>query len=100
MGKRKISILKTPIEGGWLFRVKIVDLDGSSSEHQVTLEEEDYRRLTAGKTDPERLIEESFKFLLEREPKEAILNRFDLTVISHYFPEYEEEIKNRLRLRL
>jgi hypothetical protein len=34
--------------------------------------------------------------LLEREPKESILNRFDLSVISRYFPEYEREIKKRL----
>jgi hypothetical protein len=41
-------------------------------------------------------VEESFRFLLEREPKESILRRFNLTVISRYFPEYEREIKTRL----
>jgi hypothetical protein len=41
-------------------------------------------------------VEESFRFLLEREPKESILRRFNLTVISRYFPEYEREIKGRL----
>ncbi|MFQ6117921.1 MAG: hypothetical protein ACE5LQ_06610, partial [Candidatus Bipolaricaulia bacterium] len=68
-----------------------------------TLKEADYRRLTdtqktgtSGKVGPERLVEQSFRFLLEREPKEAILKRFDLTVISRYFPEYEEEIARRL----
>jgi hypothetical protein len=34
--------------------------------------------------------------LLEREPKESILTRFDLSVIGRYFPEYEREIKRRL----
>lgn len=96
MGKRTISILKKPVEGGWLFQVSVVEADGSTSEHQVTLKESDYQRLTAGRIAPERLVEESFRFLLEREPKEAILSRFDLTVISRYFPEYEEEIKRRL----
>jgi hypothetical protein len=27
--------------------------------------------------------------LLEREPKEAILRRFDVSVIGRYFPEFE-----------
>ncbi len=96
MSADKISILKTTAKDGWLFRVTVVEADGSASEHQVTLKESDYRRLTAGRVDPERLVEESFRFLLEHEPKEAILSRFDLTVISRYFPEYEEEIRRRL----
>jgi hypothetical protein len=41
-------------------------------------------------------VRRSFEFLLEREPKESILARFDLSVISRYFPEYEDEIKRRL----
>ena len=45
---------------------------------------------------PERLVSASFRFLLEREPKESILRSFDLMVISHYFPEYEREIQKRL----
>ena len=96
MGKRMISILKSAVEGGWLFQVTVAESGGSTSEHQVTLKESDYQRLTAGKVDPERLVEESFRFLLEREPKETILGRFDLMVISRYFPEYKEEIKRRL----
>jgi hypothetical protein len=34
--------------------------------------------------------------LLEHESKESILARFDLTVISRYFPQYEGEIKKRI----
>ena len=34
--------------------------------------------------------------LLEREPKESILARFDLPVIERYFPEYPHEIRRRL----
>jgi len=48
-------------------------------------------RLTAGTHTPERCIEAAFQFLLDREPKESILRRFDVTVISHYFPEFEHE---------
>jgi hypothetical protein len=45
----------------------------------------------------EELIRRSFEFLLEREPKDAILRAFDLPVIARYFPEYEAEIGRRLR---
>ena len=46
----------------------------------------------------ENLIKASFEFLLERESNNSILSQFDLKVITHYFPEYEKEIKKRLKL--
>ena len=77
------------------FRVRVIETR-SESIHQVTLDPKDYARLAVPTADPEELIRESFQFLLEREPKESILSRFDLSVISRYFPEYEREIKKRL----
>lgn len=65
-----------------------------STEHTVTLTNDYYQKLTGGNVPPEKLIEASFVFLLEREPKESILSRFDLSVIQNYFPEYERKIKN------
>jgi hypothetical protein len=41
-------------------------------------------------------IEAAFRFLLDREPKESILGRFDVTVISRYFPEFERELRRYL----
>ena len=41
---------------------------------------------------PEELIRACFRFLLAREPKESILRSFDVSVIGHYFPEFEREI--------
>lgn len=66
------------------------------TRHRVTLSLDDYARLAGREATPEALVTESFRFLLEREPKEAILRSFDLTVISRYFPEYEREIRRRL----
>jgi hypothetical protein len=34
--------------------------------------------------------------LLEREPKESILRRFDVKAISRYFPEFEREMPRYL----
>jgi hypothetical protein len=77
------------------FRVRVLE-SGSESTHQVALEPKDCARLAGGAAEPEELIRKSFEFLLERENKESILGRFDLSVISRYFPEYEREIKKRL----
>ena len=32
--------------------------------------------------------------LLEREPKESILGRFDVSVIGRYFPDFESAIRD------
>jgi hypothetical protein len=42
------------------------------------------------------VVEASFAFLLEREPRESILRSFDLSEISRYFPEYERELRRAL----
>jgi hypothetical protein len=88
----KIEVEKT---GNLEFRARIVE-KGSESTHHVTVKQDDYMRLTGGKMEPEELVRHSFEFLLEREPKESILGRFDLSVIGRYFPEFEREIKLRL----
>ncbi len=79
---------------GSYFLVEVIE--DSKTEHKVTLNEEDYERLSEGKCSKEDLIKKSFEFLLEREPKESILREFNLTLISKYFSEYEEEIKKRI----
>jgi hypothetical protein len=66
---------------------------GARTEHVVTLDDEYYQHLTDGEMAREELIEMSFEFLLEREPKESILSRFNLRIINNYFPEFEKEIR-------
>ena len=62
-------------------------------EYNIILDDKYWQELTGGKTSKEELIKKSFNFLLERESKESILSRFDLRIISQYFPEYEQKIK-------
>ena len=62
------------------------------TRHDVTMSREICERLTAGKHTPEHCLEAAFRFLLDREQKESILARFDVTVISRYFPEFEREL--------
>ena len=66
------------------------------TRHHVTMSPEMSERLTAGKHTPERCLEAAFRFLLDREPKESILRRFDAMVISRYFPEFEREMPRYL----
>ena len=72
-----------------------VEQAGDRTTHRVTATPEAVRRYGGG-SPVERLLEESFRFLLEREPKEAILPSFELPVIERYFSEYPEEIRKRL----
>ena len=85
-----IKVSKSEIETGWIFEVKVSN--GNSTTHRVNLTREYYEHLPLSDTKPTKLVEGSFRFLLEREPKEMILRTFDLKIISHYFPEYERRI--------
>jgi len=90
-----IEVQKT--DHGDTYELQVTVKEGrGESRHRVTLRKADYERLSGGKVSPEALVTESFRFLLEREPKESILRSFDLTVIGRYFPEYEREIARRL----
>jgi hypothetical protein len=83
-------------ENGDPLRFAVTISEGSStSHHQVSARAADMQRL-AGARSPEQLIEASFRFLLDRETKESILGRFDLTVISRYFPEFEASLPRYL----
>ena len=70
---------------------------GTTTTHTVTLEPPYFQRLTVGKeVTPEHLIERTFRFLLARESNTMIMERFDLPIISRYFPEYEGVIGGML----
>lgn len=77
------------------FDVVVREGEGETT-HRVSISHEMVQRLTAGQYTPERCLEAAFRFLLDREPKEAILARFDVTVIARYFPEFERELPRYL----
>ena len=66
-----------------------------SHRFEVTVHEEEAALLAAG-VDLARVVEETFHFLLEREPVTSILPSFDINVIEGYFPEYPRDIGARL----
>lgn len=88
------EIIVTPT-GPREFDVVVRD-GGSETEHHVTVPESFMEKPGFPEDDLERVVRESFEFLLEREPAASIMREFSLDVIPTYFPEYEEELPKRL----
>jgi hypothetical protein len=88
-----------PGEEIWSFEVVV--RGDAQSQHQVTMRRLDFERLTGEATKvgqmagPEAFIEATFRFLLARERQGSIRKSFDITDISRYFPEYEQEMVRR-----
>ena len=75
----------------YLFKVSVTkDL---STEHIVLLNDRFHQDVSNNKLTKTELITKSFEFLLKRESSHSILKKFNLEVISQYFPEYIDEIK-------
>jgi hypothetical protein len=89
-----VEVTAAVVGDGWDCTVTV--RNGSETHHRVRVSRADLARLAPGASDPVDLVEASFAFLLEREPKESILREFDLTVIGTHFPDYEREIGHRL----
>jgi hypothetical protein len=77
------------------FRVRVSGRKRETS-HVVTLKPADSERIAGGKIEPAELVRMAFEFLLENEPKESILGRFELPLIGRYFPNFEAEMRRRL----
>jgi hypothetical protein len=76
------------------YRVVVEDAEGSTT-HEVTMAQAIAKRL-GGDGDGRAIVDASFRFLLDREPKESILRRFDVSVIPRYFPDYEDRLRDYL----
>jgi hypothetical protein len=99
MTETTIDVACAPEAGSWVCGVRVDD-GGDWTAHEVTVPPAAVSRLIpdvdADGDAVEDLVRETFVFLLEREPKESVLHRFEIDVVSRYFPEYEGEIRRRL----
>ena len=77
------------------FGVQVRESD-LETNHRVTVPESLIDDLQLPEDDLERVVRESFLFLLDREPASSILPEFSLNEISRYFPEYTDELTTRL----
>lgn len=93
----EIEVDCLPSPDGWTCNVGIVVADApGTSRHTVGVGAGDLARLDPAATEPADLVRRSFEFLLRHEQPESILASFELTVISRYFPDYEDSIRRRV----
>ena len=90
-----IEVNPLPAQDGPRFMVTIQEA-GARTQHEVRLDPASWPRLQSLHADPGKIVYAAFCFLLDREPAAAILPRFELRVISRYFPEFERELPRYL----
>ncbi len=88
-----IDVRCAPAADGHRCEVDVVDA-GSTTHHVVEVSSAELVRWGRGRA-PDELVRDSFRFLLEREPRESILREFKLSIIKRYFPDYERAITRR-----
>jgi hypothetical protein len=67
-----------------------------TTSHRVIVPQSLLDDLGLDDTDGEAVVRETFAFLMEREPASSILPEFSLAIIPRYFPEYRDELPERL----
>ena len=87
-GDDPITVSCATAADGWQCAVKVA----GQFAYIVDVSRQEIERFAPGSSEPSELVERSFRFLLEREPRSSILGRFGLSTIERYFPEYEEVI--------
>ncbi len=82
-----ISVIPVPARA-LTFDVVVGDARGES-RHRVTMSAEDAAAFAKLGADPSHCVEAAMRFLVDHEPKEAILSAFDIRVIRRYFPDFD-----------
>ena len=80
---------------GYHFNIEVTDKNGFAS-YRVTMDRDFIIRIGAN-YEPELVVRKSFEFLLSKEPKEKIMEEFDLTIITQFFPEYITTLEKMLQ---
>lgn len=80
---------------GWHFSVSLIEDSGLSSVYNVSMDKDFILRVGAH-YQPEKVVQKSFEFLLEKEPKERILQEFDISVISHSYPDFLTSLQQKM----
>lgn len=88
------NIVLTPM-GPDRFGVQVQESGDVETSHVVTVPDGFLEELGID-AEPERVVRESFAFLLDREPATSILKEFELSIIADYFGDYLPELRRRL----
>ena len=90
-----MSGIKITPAGAHEFTVEVTE-GGETTTHHVIVPETLLADWGLEDVSEEAVVRESFAFLLEREPATSILPDFSLAIIPRYFPEYGDELPERL----
>jgi hypothetical protein len=88
------DIVITPLEPG-RFRAEVTEGPLTTS-HRVIVPDGVLEDLGLAGADRERVVQETMRFLLGREPATSILPEFSLQDVPRYFPDFFEELRHRL----
>jgi hypothetical protein len=91
----RVSGIKITPAGSHEFTVEVTEGNDTTSHH-VIVPQSLLADWGLDDVSEEEVVRESFAFLLEREPASSILPDFSLAIISRYFPEYGDELSERL----
>ena len=94
MADQPIAVACVADVDGWRCTVNIGD-DPEATEHEVLVDRETLAHLAPG-AEPDDLVRESLRFLLEREPRTSVMRSFELPIIGRFFGEYEAEVGRRM----
>ncbi|MDP8999380.1 MAG: hypothetical protein M3O46_04640 [Myxococcota bacterium] len=94
MSPADVSIRLASEDTRALHLTAIVGKTGDQTTHEVTLDRTLLARLAPDEP-AEIFVRRCFDFLLQREDKESILQRFNVSDIARYFPEFEKTIARR-----
>ena len=78
-------------EEPWEYHITLLEDDTNLGEYVMTMTSDEYHGY-GGTEDPDDVVRATFRFLLDREDPEMILERFSISVIEKHFPEYSEKL--------
>jgi hypothetical protein len=88
------DVLITPLEPG-RFRAEVTE-GRLTTSHRIIVTDAVLDDAGIAGADHERVVQETMRFLLEREPATSILPDFSLEDVPRFFPEFYEELRLRL----
>jgi len=91
---------KEELDNGWKFIVEVGTNEETIIGFGVKIDNDYWEQLTLGKFPPERLLTESFRYLLLKDSKNSVVrdlgHEFNLRSIQPIFYSYERRMKRAL----
>jgi len=85
--------LEIVTEDPWEYNAVLLEDDTNLGEYVVTMTGDEYRHY-GGAEEPDEVVRAAFRFLLDREAPEMILDRFTLSTIEDHFPEFPDHLED------